>query len=498
MPDRPLNPWHGKKVASFQKQFASQPANSRLLALQALMTFQREGIFVAKTLDEQFQNRRTPVRDRRTATELASETVRRKISLDAVLKQFVVRGRESVEDDLWLLLQLGACQLLCLQHIPTHAAVHETVALCEDLGKPRAKGFINGTLRGIEREIIRQRADSPEDSAKPSLQSLTLESLSEHLWPIVAPRGDDFDLTIVEVARPIFTSPATDPVEYISFATSLPSWLISRWYEQFGDYNKILALGLWFTTPGRMALRVNLQRSTREQVLETLSRAEVNAVPGPLPESILLTGSTSVAELDGFEDGHFSVQDLSAMSAGALLDPKHGESILDLCAAPGGKTCHMAERMEETGRVVACDISPDRLRTIDYNIRRLQLNNVETFGLPVDNSVVPPGPFHAVLVDVPCSNSGVLGKRPEARWRMSPESFTELIPLQKKLLNQALDCVQSGGRVVYSTCSIDREENEEVVQAVLASRSDATLVSQVTHWPGSPADGGFQALIKKS
>jgi len=522
-----MNPWHGKKVpAAAVRNKTAASAGARWLALQSLLAFSQQGIFVGRTLDELFSQHRTPPRERRLATELAAETIRRGLSLDAILSHYVVRPRESVEPDLWQLLQLGVCQLLCLFHIPPHAAVHETVALCEQLGKPRAKGFVNGTLRSIEREILNAtirtsqtnendfpRADSqqilPEDlhqncgigmtfqPAHLTLRDLRFEHLTGHLWPVVVPRGTELELHCIELARSVFASPQENAVDYISQISGLPAWLIQRWDTQFGDRRKILELALWYTTPGRMSLRVNPEKNSRAGILQMLRDQGVRAEAGVLPESIQLAGSIAVGDLPEFQSGGFSVQDESAMQATHLLNPQRGEAILDLCAAPGGKSCHLAECLQGTGRVVACDVSEERLRTITHNINRLQLKNIEVWAVTPDGEHLPPGPFDAALVDVPCSNTGVLGKRPEARWRLTPTSLVELIPLQKRLLNQALDRVRSGGRVVYSTCSIDREENEQVVRAVLAGRSDSRLISEMLHWPGHPADGGFQALIQR-
>lgn len=508
MSDRSLthgdsNPWRGKKIPGSQRRSVPVLRGARGLALEALLTFTREETFLGKTLDQLFQSLKTPPRERRLATELASETLRRGYALDSILAHYVVRGRDSVEPDLWQLLQLGACQIICLRHIPAHAAVHETVELCEQIGKQRAKGFVNGTLRSIERELTVHEPQTLTDLVQ--LRDVIPHSeWKANRWPLLIQRGTGYDLQTVELSRDVFDDP-TDPFQvltYISQVTSLPEWLIQRWNEQEikegrgpKTYDQLMARGLWFTTPGRLSLRVNAQQSTAESVLQMLEEQNLSGQVGRLPESIVLQGSTAIVDLPGFKEGDFSVQDESAMSATALLDPQPGESVLDLCAAPGGKSCHIAERLNGTGRVVACDVSPERIRTIEHNVERLKLTNVEVFGLDADGKYSPTGPFDAVLVDVPCSNTGVLGKRPEARWRLTPQDFKELVPLQKQLLNRALDLVKPGGRVVYSTCSIDSEENGDVVRSVLSGRTDAELKEEHLHQPGHPADGGYQCLI---
>lgn len=465
-------------------------ASSRWLAFLAIQAFEQRGAFISKVLDSSFMEGHVPPRDRRLATELAAETVRRRLTLDQVLRSYIDRPGDAVERDVWNLLRLGCCQLLCLPQIPAHAAVHETVALCELLHKPRAKGFVNGILRSIERE--ESNVECPVSSAT---AGIPISQLSSAALPLLELHGDEQRVRRVELARDVFSSPTENPLEYISQVASLPRWLIDRWWSQRPDLAELLERGLWFTTPGRMSLRVNLLRTSRDKVLEVLQAAEVPAVPGQLPESIALRGSVPVVDLPGFREGWFSVQDESAMFATELLNPQPGERILDLCAAPGGKTCHMSERMQGKGKIIACDVSAARLETVRENAARLLLPNIETQPIAADGTDVPAGPFDAVLVDVPCSNTGVLGKRPEARWRLSPASFDELISLQKRLLTLALDRVRVGGRVLYSTCSIDCQENEEVVRGLLASRPDVLLQTGQVHSPGHPADGGYQALL---
>ena len=191
------------------------------------------------------------------------------------------------------------------------------------------------------------------------------------------------------------------------------------------------------------------------------------------------------------------MQDFSATRAAERLAPKPGQRVWDACAAPGGKTCHLAEIMRNQGEILATDIRSDRLQMVDDSARRLGATIIRTQLVDEDGFRLPAGPFDAILVDVPCSNTGVLGKRPEARWRITPEGIKELTRVQFNLLGWALERLAPGGRLVYSTCSIEPDENQEIVKKALNAFPGTRLVEEELFTPGDPADGAYQALILK-
>jgi 16S rRNA (cytosine967-C5)-methyltransferase len=277
----------------------------------------------------------------------------------------------------------------------------------------------------------------------------------------------------------------------------LPGWLSARWQARF-PWEECLHLGFWFAGPAPLWERCNTLRTSREDLLTALHSAGIAAEPGEHFQAIRLPGHAAIRDLPGYTEGWFSVQDESAMRVASALAPAPGNRVLDLCAAPGGKTTHLAELMRNEGQILACDVDDRRLRTLGELCRRLGVTNVQPYRLHPERHEEPPaGPFDAVLVDVPCSNTGVLGRRPEARWRLKPEDFRKLVPLQTRLLLQGGERVRPGGVLVYSTCSIEPEENGQVVRAALLALPDLVLEAEAEQVPGRPADGGYYARLRR-
>ncbi len=455
-------------------QFAGQKYNSRSLALQVLLECQRRGHFVHEILDKHLSQANLSPPDRRLATQLAYGVLRRRGTLDAILRPLVARQRHQVEPWLWEILRLGAFQLALLTHIPAHAVLHETVELATDFRRPRAKGFVNAVLRALVPLLTDERTSGPAADALP---------LEKGVYR--------------KLAKPVLPDPAALPVEYLAAAFALPRWLAGRWRERF-SWEECERLGFWFAAPAPLWLRCNRLRIERAACLDAFAQAGIAAEPGEHPQAIRLLEPVPVGDLPGYEQGWFAVQDESAMRVATALAPLPGNRVLDLCAAPGGKTMHLAELMQNQGQVIACDVDDQRLQTVTELSRRLGINIVQTRRLgPEQNEEPPAGPFDAILVDVPCSNTGVLGRRPEVRWRLRPGNFRHLAPLQTKLLLQAAERVKPGGAIVYSTCSTEPEENRQVVENVLQAMLDLVLEAEEEQVPGRPADGGYWARLRR-
>ena len=464
--------------------------SARLLAFRTLVTHDETGRFTQDLLDAEWKRYEVPAADRRLISELVFGTVRRRSTLDALVDAHLTRAPHEVEDDLRTLLRLGAYQLALTSGVPDHAAVHETVEVCRMVDMPRWVGLANGVLRAIGRTVTGDAADGPAADAVP------------------LPGGD-----FRRLARPIFPDPAADPAGYFARGYGFPRWLADRWAARFTPA-ELFAVGTHLNRTPRLTLRVNPLRTTREAFLAALAGAGIGAEAGTHPQAVRLGESARVTELPGFAAGHFTVQDETAMLAAGLLDPPATGDVLDLCAAPGTKSTHLAElvslKRRDAGEqkapaptVYAADASADRLERVYENAERLGFEGpagvrIEPVAVHPSGEDIPAGPFAAVLVDAPCSNTGVLGKRPEARWRVKPHDIDELTAVQRNLLSAALDRTAVGGRVVYSTCSVEPEENGAVVAAALSGRTGWRFETSTLDLPGKPADGGFRALMVRA
>jgi 16S rRNA (cytosine967-C5)-methyltransferase len=328
------------------------------------------------------------------------------------------------------LLRLGLYQIFWLDRIPPHAAVHETVALAKTSGFGPQAGFVNALLRGYLRE---------------------------------------FDATRQHLAELKTTEP------HLGF--SHPDWLVARWRERWG-LDKTSRLLEWNNTPPTISARVNTLQVDPGRLLEQWREENVEydfVRRDWLPENLVfeLKSHPPLTALPSFRRGWFYVQDPGTLLAVRELDPQPGDAVLDLCAAPGGKTTYIAQLMQNQGRLIAHDTAPDRLKLIEENCARLGVTCVQTAS---PSTFVPrPASFDKILVDAPCSNTGVMRRRVDLRWRIRPEEIQRLQTGQLQLMHESVPLLKPGGTLVYSTCSLEPEENRQVVEAFLRGQNRLRL-----------------------
>ena len=365
--------------------------------------------------------------DRRLATELIYGTVRRQRTLDALIDQLGKRRAEQQPADLRRILHIGFYQLRYLDHVPPHAVVDTTVQLAKQAHLGKLSGVVNGMLR----QYLRLREG-----------------------------GDPLQLP-------------NDKLQALGVLHSYPDWIIQAW-QQLLPTPDVAKLCEWFNQVPKIDLRVNRLRATVDHVITALTEHGLTVMPhGNSPDAIRIVGPTgNVRQLPGYDEGWWMVQDASAQLVGYLVNPQPGETIIDACAAPGGKTAHIAELMGDSGRVLGCDRTSSRLNKIRQNVKRLQLNSIET--VLGDSREHPEfkGIADRVLLDVPCSGLGTLHRHADARWRQNPEAIAGLTKLQRELLEAAVDWVKPGGVLVYSTCTLHPDENQNLIQAFLADHPD--------------------------
>lgn len=416
--------------------------------------------------------------DRGLARELALGVLRRRETLRMVIRAFLRQPEHTMPGPVNEILLVGAYQILFLDRIPAFAAVNEAVEQAARFHHRRQQGFVNGVLRSISREIgeIETGVFSP----------------GENVLPISASSWRKF-------TRPVFANPSTLPERHLSEAFSLPMVLAERW---IGQYGKKKAMGIAFhaNTRAPLILRVNRLKTDVPSVVLALEKAGVQAKPHANGISVVTDDTTNILETQEFRLGMLQPQDPTASAVSISLDPRQGMNVLDFCAAPGTKTTHIAELMNNTGSITAMDVNEDKIARITQNTRRMGVDIVRTM-LAESAGGLEIGSFHRVLVDVPCSNTGVLARRPEARWRFDIKAMNKVSADQRTLAQMAVMFCAPGGKFVYSTCSIEREENERNVQFLRDKHPNLELIEQKLTLPGGVDDptrwhdGGFYAIF---
>ncbi|SFA74866.1 MULTISPECIES: 16S rRNA (cytosine(967)-C(5))-methyltransferase RsmB [unclassified Bacillus (in: firmicutes)] len=409
--------------------------NVRETAMDLLETIEKNQSYSNLLLHHAIEKNVIPAKDIGLLTELTYGTLQRKMTLDFYLKPFI---KDSRKWQSWVmnLLRVTLYQMVYLDKIPDRAAIFEAVEIAKKRGHKGIAGLVNGILRSVQREGL------------PSLETIE------------------------------------DPIERLSVATSHPVWLVRRWVDQFGIESTSEMCELNLIAPLQTA-RINTTKITREECVALLEEEGYLVEPSPiLPEAIRgLQGN--LASSTAFKWGLLTIQDESSMLVAHALGIKEDEEVLDACAAPGGKSTHIAEKMSNSGKVVSLDLHEHKVKLINDNANRLGLTNIETKAIDTRKvqEVFPEESFDRILLDAPCSGLGVMRRKPDMKYTKKEEDLFHLSSIQWQLLQSVAPLVKKGGILVYSTCTVDNEENQKVVNRFLEENpqfeGDHTLVDRM-------------------
>ncbi len=395
---------------------------AREAALDILTRVEQEHAYSNLLLNQTLQKYRLDRLDAALATEIVYGTIQRLNTIDYFLDRFVKNGMAKLDPWVRNLLRLSFYQLYYLERIPAHAAVSEAVNIAKRKGHQGISGMVNAVLRNVVRQKER----------------------------LVIPAG-------------------LNAVQRISLAHSHPEWMVSRWMEQYGEHGAEQICASNNAAP-KVAVRVNTLKQKRDKMMETMRRAGLTVVPSRLAESgIVVESGGNMALTPWYANGDVSVQDESSMLVAEIVRPEPGSRVLDCCAAPGGKTAHMAELMNDDGEIWACDIHAHKEKLIRDQAKRLGLRCVKTL---VSDAMdlprhFPDHSFDYILLDAPCSGLGVIRRKPDVKWTKQEPDIVDISALQYGILSEVQRLLRPGGVLVYSTCTIEHEENRGLIERFL-------------------------------
>ena len=413
--------------------------NVRKQAVDILVRVELDKAYADILLDQVLQTGGMSARDRSLLTEIVYGTLRWRGRIDFHLKQLTRRSFEETDPFIKNLLRVTLYQISFLDRVPEYAALNEAVILAKMHAGNRVSGFVNGIVRNFIRAKRTETVPNPYGGG--------VAALADY-W-------------------------------------SHPEWLINEWIEYLGKAN-VTALLEANNRQAPLVLRANICRTNRQALLREFETHGIKALPTTWsPQGILLSSQVPIDRLPGHQEGLFQVQGESSQLVGYLLDPQPGEKILDACAAPGGKTTHIAELMDDNGQVTAMDRSPKGVAKIRENAIRLELKSIRAIQADMTRKVAArqQATYDRILVDAPCSGLGTLRSHPEIKWNRDMRDVLRLGELQRKILGQAASYLKAEGVLVYSTCTLTAHENEKIVNEFLANRRGFVLENAASYLP---------------
>ena len=392
--------------------------------------------------------------ERAFLTRLAEGTIEHMLEMDFIINSFSKVKVKKMKPLIRNLLRMSVYQLKYMDSIPDAAVCNEAVKLAKKRGFGQLRGFVNGVLRNIAREV-------------------------SHLQ---------------------YPDEKLEPVRFLEVTYSVPAWMVEQWMKDYG-YEQTKAICESFLKERPITIRTNLTKITPEALRERLAAEGVTVkTVDTLPYAFEIEGFDYLQSLASFNEGLFYVQDISSMMVAEVATPAKGSYIIDVCAAPGGKSSHLAEKLEGTGMVEARDLTEYKVSLIEENIERHGLENMNA--VQMDATMLDEASIHkadVLICDLPCSGLGVMGKKTDIRYKMTPEKQKDLVELQRNILSVVYDYVKPGGTLVYSTCTIHKQENEGNVEWFTKNFKEFEVISKEQMFPGGIYhDGFFIAKLRRN
>lgn len=394
-----------------------------------------------------------PKQERAFITRVTEGTLERMIELDYIINQFSKTKVNKMKPVIRNILRMGVYQLKYMDSVPDRAACNEAVNLAVRKGFSGLKGFVNGVMRSISRDL----------------------------------------------SKVTYPSEQEQPEEYLSIACSLPLWLVQMWVKEYG-YQVTKSMAEAFLEPSKTCIRTNLTLTTPEELRERLEEEGVCVEVNPaLSYSFFISDYDALDELDSFDEGLFYVQDTASMMVAESASITPGSYVIDVCAAPGGKSAHMAEKLAGTGMVEARDVTDYKVDLMEENIERCRLTNMKAVcqdATVLDEASIEKADI--LIADLPCSGLGILGRKPDIRYRMTLDQIKELSDLQRQMLSVVHNYVKPGGQLIYSTCTVNHIENQENAEWFVKEYPQFALESMEQIYPvAGQTDGFFIARFTK-
>ena len=393
----------------------------REIALKTLYKIDKEEAYSNIALDENIRENKNKLDDRDIGfiSEIVYGVTSWKLTIDEIIKKYSKLKLKKISPWILNILRMGIYQIVFLDKVPKSAAVNESVNLAKRYGHKGSSNFVNAILRKVEKK--------------------------------------DYE-AFFEIENPI---------ERISKTTSMPVWMIEELLKE-NDIEKVEEICKASNIKPKVAIRINRLKTNKQELENLLKERDIVFKEGKLEDFLILEKTKNIEQLDLFKQGYFTVQDEGAGLIAKVVDPKPNELVLDACSSPGGKTTYMAELMENKGEIIAWDLHPHRVQLVEENAKRLNIHIIKT---ECQDAMVYKKEytekFDKILLDVPCLGIGVLKRKPDIKWKRKPEDIEEITQIQQKILDTCSKYLKAKGQMVYSTCSIFREENDKVIEKFL-------------------------------